>query len=78
MQKEIGDAEQHMILTFCGMAEKILIAELSQLYPEGIFLDIESAVDYLCVKYDTRGWKYQYHDLINIFAELLPDVWNDS
>ena len=60
------------------MAAKILIAELSKLYPKGIFLDIGSAVDYLCVKYDTRGRKYQYHDLINIFAELLPDDWNDS
>ena len=77
LKTEIGSTEQPMILSSCGMGSKILIAELSKLYPKGIFLDIGSAVDYLCLKYDTRGRKYMYNDLVNIFAEILPSDWND-
>ena len=77
LKNEIGSTEQPMILSSCGMGSKILIAELSKLYPKGIFLDIGSAVDYLCLKYDTRGRKYMYNDLVNIFAEILPSDWND-
>ena len=77
LKQEISYTEQPMILLCCGMAAKILIAELSKLYPHGIFLDIGSAVDYLCLKYDTRGRKYLYNDLVSMFSDLLPSDWDD-
>ncbi len=74
--KNVITDEQPIIITACGMAAKILISDLAKLYPKGIFLDIGSALDYLCTKHDTRGRKYSYNDLYNIFKDILPDNWH--
>jgi len=69
--------EQPIILTACGMSAKILIADLAKVYPKGIFLDIGSATDFLCTTCDTRGRKYSYPDIFNLFEPILPHDWHD-
>jgi len=74
---KIDDEEQPIILTACGMSAKILIADLAKVYPKGIFLDIGSATDFLCTTCDTRGRKYRYPDIFNLFEPILPHDWHD-
>ena len=78
IKSEINIGEQPIILTACGMGAKILISDLAKLYPNGIFLDIGSATDYICTTCDTRGRKYNYEDLCKIFKDILPEDWHDS
>ena len=77
IKSKINHGEQPIILTACGMSAKILISDLAKIYPNGIFLDIGSATDYLCTTCDTRGRKYTYTDLCNIFEPILPQDWHD-
>jgi hypothetical protein len=77
IKSKINDGEQPIILTACGMSAKILIADLAKEYPNGIFLDIGSATDYLCTTCDTRGRKYTYIDLFTLFESILPKDWHD-
>ena len=62
-------------MLWCGA--KILIAKLSKLYTNGIFLEIGLSVDYLCLKYDTRGQKYLYKNFVNMFTDVLPSDWDN-
>ena len=65
--------EPHIILTACGMSAKVLIYELSKIYDNSLYFDIGSALDFLCTKEDSRGYKnlYSYEYLLDIFKELL-------
>lgn len=67
-----------MILTCAGMGSKILIMELHKQFPNGIYIDIGSGLDYLCTKKCSRGWKHSYDKLEAYFQEILPPNWNDS
>jgi hypothetical protein len=73
----IGDDEQPMVITSCGMAAKVLICELTKLYPKGIFLDFGSAPDFICTKRDSRGGPYTYEEMYNAFLPVLPADWHD-
>jgi hypothetical protein len=76
--QEIGDDEQPIVITCCGMGAKVLIAELHKKYPKGIFLDFGSAMDLLCTKRDSRGRCYNYDHIYNSFSSILPKDWHDS
>ncbi len=76
--QEIGDNEQPIVITCCGMSAKVLIAELHKKYPKGIFLDNGSAIDFLCTKRDSRGRLYNYDHIYNSFSSILPKDWHDS
>ena len=78
LKNKIGDNPQPMVLTACGMSAKILIAELHKTYPNGIFLDIGSAMDLLCTKHDSRGRLYPYQVIYEVFKHMLPEEWNHS
>lgn len=66
-----------MILTCAGMGSKVLIMELHKKFPNGIFIDIGSGLDYLCTKKCSRGNVFTYDKLENYFKEILPLNWND-
>jgi len=78
LKEKIGNDQQPMVLTSCGMSAKVFIAELSKIYPKGIFLDIGSALDLLCTKHDSRGWKYSYQEIYDEFKCLLPEDWEND
>lgn len=77
--QEIGDDEQPIVITCCGMGAKVVIAELHKKFPRGIFLDFGSAIDFICTKRDSRGYanSYTYEELHNLLSHILPDDWHD-
>jgi len=74
----IGDNENPMIFTCCGMSAKVLLMELHKRKPYGIFLDLGSALDLLCTGKCSRGNRFSCKDLETYFSELLPTDWNDE
>jgi hypothetical protein len=66
-----------LILTCGGMGSKLLLMELHKKFPDGIFIDIGSGLDYLCTKKCSRGNTFTYETLEKYFEELLPLNWND-
>jgi hypothetical protein len=50
----------------------------------GIYLDLDfgsgsgSALDFICTKKNSRGWKHTYDYLLDIMKELLPSDWDDE
>jgi hypothetical protein len=65
-----------------GMGSKVLIAEISLLYPKVSFIDIGSGFDILASKNDSRGWykynnKNNYENQYKYFKSLLPDNYNE-
>lgn len=73
--EKIGNNTQPMVILACGMSAKVMIAELHKIYPNGIFIDIGSAMDLLCTKRDSRGRLYDYQCIYNRFKYILPDEW---
>jgi hypothetical protein len=74
----IGNDENHIVITCCGMASKVLISTLRQNYSNGIYLDFGSAIDLICTKRDSRGREYDYIYIENLLSELLPNNWNNT
>ena len=68
---------QYIVMTSAGMAAKILICELSKLFPNNIYLDCGSSFDKICTKKTSRGWEPPYEEFVEIFGGLLPENWND-
>jgi hypothetical protein len=62
----------------CGMGGKPLIGELFKCFPNAICLDIGSALDFICTQRDSRGNRYKYAQIKEVFQELLPEDWEDS
>jgi hypothetical protein len=75
--EKIGNDTQPMVILACGMSAKVMIAELHKVYPNGLFIDIGSAMDLLCTKRDSRGRLYDYNCIYNRFKFILPDGWED-
>lgn len=77
--KNIVTDEPFIVLTACGMGAKVLICELTKLFPHGIFLDVGSALDLLCTKKDSRGREYSYTSLLEEFKnyDMIPETWDD-
>lgn len=74
----IGDNNDHIVITCCGMSGKVLISELRKTYSTGIYLDFGSALDLICTKKDSRGREYDYTFIENLLKDLLPNNWNDT
>lgn len=70
--------ENPLIMTCGGMGAKVLIMHLHKKFPNGIFIDIGSGLDYLCTKKCSRGFSHSYENLEKYFEEILPPNWNDS
>jgi len=75
IESKIGDDPQPMLITSCGMSSKVLIAKLHKVYPNGIFLDLGSAPEFICTKRDSRGRDYSYDTIYNAFKPILPLDW---
>lgn len=75
----IKSDQQYIIMTSAGMAAKILIYELSKLFPNNIYLDCGSAFDKICTKKTSRGWEFSYEEIVNLMENsgLLPIDWDD-
>jgi hypothetical protein len=74
----IGEDNNHILITCAGMGSKVLIAELIKKFPNGIYLDFGSALDTICTKHDTRGFKYGYEYFVTMLKDCLPDDWEDD
>lgn len=70
--------EQFILITACGMSAKVIISELSKKYPNGIYLDFGSALDFICTKRDSRGRGYNYEDIVDTLKDILPENWEDD
>lgn len=78
IKSHIVDGEPTIIMTSAGMGAKILIAELSKLYPQNIYLDFGSALDKICTKKTSRGWEPSYSDLMWELCDLIPEDWESE
>jgi hypothetical protein len=67
----------HIIITCCGMGAKVLICELYKKYPNGIYLDFGSAMDFVCTKKDSRNRNVSYDYQIELLKDIIPDEWDD-
>jgi len=68
---------KYIIMISAGMGAKILICELSKLFPDNIYLDFGSAIDFICTKKKSRGWEPSYDTFMTLLKDLIPDNWND-
>lgn len=67
--------EPCIVLTSAGMGAKMLISELTKLYPQNIYIDIGSGLDKICTKKTSRGWEPSYEDFMRILADIIPHGW---
>jgi len=74
----IGNNDNHIVITCCGMSGKVLITSLRKEFSTGIYLDVGSALDFICTKKDSRGRGYDYTYIEKMFDEILPNNWNDK
>ena len=74
----IQPSEQYIIMTSAGIGAKVLIYELSKLFPNNIYLDFGSAIDKICTKKTSRGWEPSYEVFMELLKDMLPDEWNDE
>lgn len=72
--------EQCIILTACGMGAKVLISELYKEYPNNIYLDVGSGLDFICTKRNSRGFRFKYNDIYDKFKShnMIPHDWDDD
>jgi hypothetical protein len=73
----INNDDCHIVMTCCGMSAKVLIAELLKSHPKGIYLDFGSALDRICTKRESRGFRFTYEYLLNLLKDIIPNNWND-
>lgn len=76
--KENYDEKGTIILFSAGMGAKPLIHECIKAFPNGIYLDIGSALDFICTQRDSRGHFYSYDALKYVFKDLLPEDWDNE
>lgn len=70
-----SDGRNPLIITCCGMNAKIMICEITKIFPHGIYLDFGSALDKICTQETTRSCQQSYEYLIDKLKDLLPDEW---
>lgn len=78
IKTKIGGDTQPLVITCCGMGAKVLICELTKIYPNGIFLDFGSALDFICTRRDSRGRGYSYEELCSKMSSILPNDWHNE
>ncbi len=77
LKKLISEDEQYIIMCSAGMGSKVIICELTKLFPNNIYLDIGSALDTICTKRVTRDRRRTYENALERMRDLIPDDWND-
>ena len=70
--------EPCIVLTSAGMGAKILIGELTKLFPKNIYIDVGSALDKICTKKTSRGWEPSYEELMTLLSDLIPPSWESA
>ena len=78
IKRIINPNEQYIVITCAGMGSKVLICELTKLFPNNIYLDFGSAIDKICTKKTSRGWEPSYEELMENLKDLIPSNWNDA
>lgn len=73
----ITHEDQYIIMCSAGMGAKVLICELTKLFPNNIYLDIGSALDTICTKRVTRDHNRTYEKVLYYLGDLIPSDWND-
>jgi hypothetical protein len=71
----INPEEQYIILTSAGMGAKILVGELTKLFPKNIYIDIGSGIDKICTKKTSRYWQPSYEEFMNELRDIIPSEW---
>jgi hypothetical protein len=77
---EVSNSSEKVIFLFSGgMGSKCIMAEMHALYPNLIYLDLGSSLDWVCTKRDSRGWSeyFSYEEVLLFFKPILPDTWDD-
>lgn len=69
-----------IVILACGLATKVLIADVMKRHPQASFIDIGSGFDLLARRVDTRGWTrgtyhHTYLDECTYYKDLLPENW---
>jgi len=78
ISEQIGENDgNHIVITCCGMGAKVLICELYKKFPNGIYLDFGSAMDYVCTKKDSRNRNVTYEYQMELLKEIIPNEWDD-
>ena len=77
LNKVISTDEQYIIMCSAGMGAKVVICELTKLFPNNIYLDIGSALDTICTKRVTRDINRTYEKVLYYLQDILPSDWND-
>ena len=73
------------VLIAGGLASKVLINDITLIYPNVSFIDIGSAFDLLATKEVSRNWQFDengnhinfYYMLLNYFKEVLPENYDE-
>ena len=71
--RSIRNPNNFIILTSAGMGAKPLISTIHKKFPNGIFLDVGSAIDYICTGKPSRAHHYTahtYNDLNTFFSSI--------
>lgn len=71
----VKDGREPLVITCCGVSAKIMIYELSTIFPNGIFLDFGSGLDKICTKETTRLCQQPYDYLVDMLQDILPSDW---
>jgi hypothetical protein len=71
----INPEEQYIILTSAGMGAKMLVGELTKLFPKNIYIDIGSGLDKICTKKTSRYWQPSYEEFMNELRDIIPSDW---
>ena len=74
----ISADEQYIIMCSAGMGAKVIICELSKMFPNNIYLDIGSALDTICTKRVTRDYNRTYEKVMHYLHDLVPNDWDDT
>jgi hypothetical protein len=75
VKQTVRTPESLIILTSAGMGAKPLIAELYQLYPKAIIIDIGSAMDLICSHRRTRDYhKLSVEEIAHISSAIVESA----
>lgn len=77
LKNVIMQDEQYIIMCSAGMGAKVIICELTKLFPNNIYLDVGSALDTICTKRVTRDHNRTYEKVAYYLKDILPTDWND-
>lgn len=80
IEDKLNASENFILITCCGMSSKVLISDLYNKYPKGIYLDYGSGLDLICTKKVSREPLFTYEYLCHLFKMhgLIDEKWFDK